>query len=291
MKRLFSVLLIALLLVLPVLTTHAENGQYVYADEGIFTADELETINARAAEIAENRGVGIYYFFLSGIEDLESFTKSFAEEHITEENALVLGISQYRYFLPIGPIAEAAFTDDVCDRIYEAYNAVKGDPERKLLTYLNTADDVLAAYFASPVQASVSVHGVDAADAPDTIARTAGGRPTVVDHANLLTGSEAQTLSERLKEIGDAYRCDVIVATVTTLGSKTSEEYADDFFDYNGYGYGATPDANGTTVNGDGILLLISIEDRDFAISTSGYGITAFTDYGIQTYLEDQFLR
>ena len=32
------------------------------------------------------------------------------------------------------------------------------------------------------------------------------------------------------------------------------------------------------------------MEDRDFAISTSGYGITAFTDYGIRTYLEDLFL-
>ena len=31
----------------------------------------------------------------------------------------------------------------------------------------------------------------------------------------------------------------------------------------------------------DGILLLISMEDRDWAISTCGYGITAFTDAGI----------
>ena len=48
--------------------------------------------------------------------------------------------------------------------------------------------------------------------------------------------------------------------------------YADDYYDYNGYGAGA---------DNDGILLLLSMEDRDWWISTTGYGIDAFTDYGI----------
>jgi uncharacterized protein len=45
-------------------------------------------------------------------------------------------------------------------------------------------------------------------------------------------------------------------------------EYADDYYDYHGY-------------SNDGILLLIATEDRNWYISTKGYGITAFTDYGI----------
>ena len=56
--------------------------------------------------------------------------------------------------------------------------------------------------------------------------------------------------------------------------------YADDFYDYNGYGYGE---------NRDGILLLISMENRDYWISTYGYGMTAFTDAGL-AYIQDQFL-
>ena len=290
MKRLFSVILIALLLVLPVLSTHAEDGQYVYVDDGILTAEEFETVNARAVEIAESRGVGVYYFFLSGVEDLPSYIGDFAAEHVAEENALVLGFNaDYRYFLQIGPIAEAALSDDICEGIYDAYNAVKGDPERKLLTYLNGADSALEAYFNGEPVTPASGEA-DTAEVPAYIAKTAGGKPTLVDKERLLTDSQAEALSVRLKEIGDAYRCDVVIVTVPSLGSKTSEAFADDYFDYNGYGYGATPDANGTTINGDGILLLISMEDRDFAISTSGYGITAFTDYGIQSYLEDRFL-
>ncbi|MBQ6236414.1 MAG: TPM domain-containing protein [Clostridia bacterium] len=290
MKRIFSVLLIALLLVLPVLTAQAEDGQYVYADDGIFTADELQSINARAAEIAHNRGVGIYYFFLSDVEDVSSFIEEFASEHVVEENALVLGIgAEYRDFLPVGPIAKAVFSDDVCEGIYDAYNAVKGDPERKLLTYLNEADSALEAYF-NGENATTASGEADTWEAPSYIARTDGGKPTLVDKEHLLSDSRAETLSARLREIGSTYKCDVVIVTVPTLGSKTAEEYADDYFDYNGYGYGATPNAQGTTVDGDGILLLLSMEDRDYWISTSGYAIRAFTDYGIQTYLEEQFL-
>ena len=291
MKRFFSVLLIALLLIVPVLTAQAEDGQYVYVDEDLLTAEELQTVNARAAEIAATRGVGVYYFYLSDAEDLPSYTLEFAAEHVVEENALVFGFnSDFRYALQIGPIAEAALNDDVCDGpIMDAYRSVTGDPERKLLAYLNAADSALEAYFNSE-SATAAAGEKDDWEVPSYIALTDGGKPTLVDKERLLTDSQAEALSKRLREIGSSYRCDVVIVTVPALGSKTSEEFADDYFDYNGYGYGAVPDANGTTVNGDGILLLISMEDRDFAISTSGYGITAFTDYGIQEYLESQFL-
>ena len=161
MKRILSILLIAFLLLVPVLSAQADNGQYVYVDEDLLTADEIRTINDRAVEIAANRGVGIYYFYYSDVEDLTSFIMSFAKEHVVEENALVLGFSSdYRYFLQIGPIAEAALSDEVCEgAIMDAYRAVKGDPERKLLAYFNAADDALAAYFAR-VQRFVPANGL-----------------------------------------------------------------------------------------------------------------------------------
>ena len=60
--------------------------------------------------------------------------------------------------------------------------------------------------------------------------------------------------------------------TADTINGETPMAYADDYYDYNGYGAGA---------DNDGILLLLSMEDRDWWISTTGYGIDAFTDYGI----------
>lgn len=109
--------------------------------------------------------------------------------------------------------------------------------------------------------------------------------PRLVDDANLLSSSEAKELTEKLDEISERQQFDVVVVTVKSLDGSTPMEYADDFFDYNGYGIG--PEY-------DGVLLLISMAERDVWISTTGFGITAFTDAGInwtveqlQPYLKD----
>ena len=81
-------------------------------------------------------------------------------------------------------------------------------------------------------------------------------------------------------EVSEKYQCDVAVAFVPDLGGKYVVDYADDFYDYKGYGYGP---------NDDGILLLVSVGDREFAETTYGYGKTAFTDYGMSHYLEPRF--
>lgn len=72
------------------------------------------------------------------------------------------------------------------------------------------------------------------------------------------------------------------IVTVNSLDGKTAQAYADDYYDYNGYGYGE---------NDDGILLLISMGERKWAISTYGYcHLTAFTDAGI-SYISNEFQR
>lgn len=104
--------------------------------------------------------------------------------------------------------------------------------------------------------------------------------PRVVDNAGLLTESEESALLSKLDEISKRQQADIVVVTADTLGGKTPMDYADDFYDYNGYGFGK---------NYDGVLLLVSMEDRDWWMSTSGYGITAITDAGIE-YISDKFL-
>ena len=102
----------------------------------------------------------------------------------------------------------------------------------------------------------------------------------VVDMADLLDNSEEADLLSMLDEISNRQELDVVVVTVNTLDGKTPMDYADDFYDYNGYGFGE---------NRDGVLLLVCMEDRDWRISTSGYGITVFTDAGIE-YISEKFL-
>ena len=97
----------------------------------------------------------------------------------------------------------------------------------------------------------------------------------VVDGADLLSDIEETELREKLEEIRVRQKMDIVIVTAKTLNGADPTAYADDFYDYNGYGYGN---------NRDGLLLLISMEkeNRVWYISTTGYGITAFTDAGIQ---------
>lgn len=102
----------------------------------------------------------------------------------------------------------------------------------------------------------------------------------LVDNAGLLTEAEQSELLAKLDDISERQQADIVVVTTNALDGKTAVEYADDFYDDNGYGYGE---------EADGALLLISMEDRDWCISTSGYGMTAITDDGVD-YISDKVL-
>ncbi len=104
--------------------------------------------------------------------------------------------------------------------------------------------------------------------------------PRLVDDAELLDLPDEERLLKKLDEYSEKHELDIIIVTTKSIGTKTSEQYADDYYDYNGCGYGP---------GDDGILFLISMENRDWAISTYGKGIPYFTDAG-QEYMQNQFL-
>lgn len=95
----------------------------------------------------------------------------------------------------------------------------------------------------------------------------------LLDMASLLSDEEVDSLTSRLDELSLRQKMDVVIATTDTLDGKSVVEYADDLYDYCSFGYGA---------NRDGLILVISMEDNDWYISTCGYGITVFTDAGIK---------
>ena len=95
----------------------------------------------------------------------------------------------------------------------------------------------------------------------------------LLDEADLLTTSEEQQLLSQLDEISDRLQVDLVVVTVDGTGGYTVQDYAERRFESGGYGLGTAQ---------DGVLLLISMEERDWHIATHGYGITALTAAGIQ---------
>ncbi|MGM9602889.1 MAG: TPM domain-containing protein [Faecousia sp.] len=107
----------------------------------------------------------------------------------------------------------------------------------------------------------------------------------VVDEADLLTTQQEEDLAVYAESIINEYDMDVVIVIVSSLEGKTAQAYADDYFDYNGYGIGD---------DYSGVLFLLAIEDRAYAISTSGEAIDALSDRDIDELLDcvyDDFRR
>ena len=104
--------------------------------------------------------------------------------------------------------------------------------------------------------------------------------PRIIDDANLLLYGEMSLLEEEANRIAEEYGMDVVILTVEDFYgvSASIEVFADNFYDNNGYGIGE---------NASGVLLVLSMDTREWAISTCGDAIYAITDFGIQALFED----
>lgn len=106
----------------------------------------------------------------------------------------------------------------------------------------------------------------------------------VTDIAGLLTAEETNALEATAAEISEKYNFGVYIITLDDFTSYTDaydgESAAEELYLENELGEG-----NGQS----GILLMLSMEERDWALFAFGYGNTAFTDYG-KGYLSDHFL-
>ena len=107
---------------------------------------------------------------------------------------------------------------------------------------------------------------------------------SVTDAAGLLSGEEWDQLETMAESVSEQYGCGVYIVTVQDyrmLEDTDVQTCAEDLYLY--YNLGVGEDQNG-------ILLLLSMEDRDYALVAYGQSAHyAFTDYG-KDYLDDKFL-
>lgn len=102
--------------------------------------------------------------------------------------------------------------------------------------------------------------------------------PRVVDEADLLTDEEENNLLASVDEMSERHQFDVVVVTLDSLEGEDIQNYAADYYDYNGYGMGD---------NYDGIMFIMSMEEREWFILTTGRGIDLFSDREIDSIGED----
>lgn len=87
---------------------------------------------------------------------------------------------------------------------------------------------------------------------------------SLYDAAGIFTDNEIHSLGNTLDGLCDEYGMDAAVVTVGSLGGYTAEEYADAFQE--------------EYFGPSGVLLLISVSDRKYHITTNGDCISAFSD-------------
>ncbi len=99
----------------------------------------------------------------------------------------------------------------------------------------------------------------------------------IVDLYGCLTESEWQLLETKAETISNRYQTDVVVVVTPTTGDLDLVDYADDYFDFHGYGLGNDQ---------SGVILVIDMNNSEVYTSTKGFGIYAFTDYGIEALVD-----
>lgn len=85
----------------------------------------------------------------------------------------------------------------------------------------------------------------------------------VYDYAGLFTQEQTGKLQERCKALAQTTNNDIVILTISSNDTASTLAYAEDFYDYNGFGVGAAK---------DGILLIIDMDNRMLQTVTTGKG-------------------
>lgn len=94
----------------------------------------------------------------------------------------------------------------------------------------------------------------------------------IYDFAELLTEEEEKQLYDKVKEFIANTNLDLAIVTINTNVKDSTQEYADDFYDYNDFSV-------------DGLAFVIDMQNRIFYISTAGKAMLYYDDYRIEYIL------
>lgn len=274
-KRLFSLLLVLALALSLGAAIHADALRFVYDENDQISAENEQILESLGARIYDDTGVAVCVYIAADASesDLRAFSESFYNEHIGAENGILLVHNfagddhRFSYFKTGDKLA--SLSDEDMTEIQQAYNSAD--------TYFTGVRNYMNLVY-SRLSGATAFGEVTPQDNPNIPEERQ--LPRVVDYAGVLDENSLTRLNALADQVSEKYQCDVDVVIVKSFEGKYAVDFADDFYDYNGYGYGP---------NDDGVMLVFSIDEREFDITTYGYGVTAFTDYGKDNYICPRF--
>lgn len=277
-NKVFAILTVVVLCLAMLLPVSAA-GTHIFDQTNAI--GNISTLETYAQQIEDNYGYSVLLSVIDGVgtEGTYGYCEDLYNANASEENGIALtynyGDNKYAFYC--AGEAENIFTVEIQDNtLWYAFAYTE--------TYYEGAYAYLAAVEEIVSKAPVATEPVtDAHETEPTTEFVPVDRTLslVEDYADVLTDSEETDLIAKLEALGAANDIEVGVVTVDSYDGKDPQAFADDFYDYNGYGYGE---------NDDGFIVVFNTGEgdgnRNLAISTHGKGIDLLTDMEIDVIIE-----
>ena len=252
-KRLIALLFVLALCALAVLPAFASDSGFVFDLEGV--VGDPDALSDEARTIYDETGIALYFIYTEDVGGLssEDYVTQFANAHGFYEDCIVLLEGPTSYYIMARGAAQDYVTEDALVTMRDAY--VNDE------TYTGG----IRAYY------SLAQAAIGGTERPLTLITEASGvsgdtetsdhPPRLVDDGDLLTDEQEAAIVKRLDEVSEKHQMDLVIVTQATLNGKDDIAFSEDFYDYNGYGFGAEH---------DGLLLLYCPNENMRNIITTG---------------------
>ncbi len=269
-KRILISFLLALILVLScVMTASAYSGPELLVEEaGLLNETDSAYIRDYLGEITDRYGMTVSIVIKNGIDGEmgDVVEQIYGDMGYGEDGVMLfIDIEQMYYW----NLTSGSFTDYLNDeRSGQLDNAIISNFSDSPYNAFREYSRLIERFLAEGPADNSTTAAIGDTGSTDNLT----GVPLLVDDANLLTEEQFSYLNYLLEEVSKKHNATVAIVTKNGI-TGTVESYTDDYYDYNGYGVGT---------NHDGCMFLIDMNSRRFHISTTGNGIQALTDYGMQ---------
>lgn len=224
---------------------------FVIDELGYLTDDGIAALNNLGSAYYDMTGVGVFFVYTKA-ESLEDYDVEAILNGITDYVIMMENdTSWYVHVGGKGEIIDVA-AEDALRAAYDADDTYVGG--------VGAYMDAAALYFPALPAA--------------TEAALPENEQFLYDEADLLTDSEEEALVQKLEEVSHATNAQIVVVTLASMDGGNIDEFIDYLYDNMGFGYGE---------NHDGVLLLVSMDPREYRILSNGYAGTAIGPDQIDT--------
>ena len=279
MKNKIFALLTVVVLCLVMIVPASAASTHIFDQTNVI--GNLSTLETYAQKIEDDYGYSVLLSVIDGVgaEGTYGYCEDLYNANATKENGIALtynyGDNKYSFYC--SGAAENLFSEDIQDNTLWSVFAYTETYYEGAYAYLVAVEEIISK---SP---AVNEPATDAPETEPTTEFVPTDRTVslVEDYADVLTDIEEAALVTKLEALGSEYDIEIGAVTVDSYDGKDPQAFADDFYDYNGYGYGE---------NDDGFIVVFNTGEgdgnRNLWISTHGTGIDLLTDNEISLIVE-----